>query len=367
VSGRVLAVCTGGGIGDLLAATPAMSALARTFGAPLTVLASPYAAPIIEGHHAVADILTDDGRARAGEIVETVRRREFTHAVVFWSTARVASIVHRAGIPIRVGQARRLYSWRYTTRVPVRTESGDVTSHWTDVQMDYARALGATPEPEDYRIAVRVRPEDDAEAAAVLARAGIEGGFIVLHAVRGLPLDGVRWPTQAFATIADALGEGLVSSMQRSALADLRAPLQGRPHMPIVLTGAASEADVVGAIGALMRSSHANVAGATSLRGLGALLARATLVVALDSGPAHIAAAVGTPTVAVFALKTDLPNRWRPLGPRVAVIEPSYPCPGCRKETCKTFDCYAALDPASVVAAAQKVLALEAVEFTRPT
>ena len=70
----------------------------------------------------------------------------------------------------------------------------------------------------------------------------------------------------------------------------------------------------------------------------------------------HIAAAVGTPTVGVFALRTDLPNRWAPLGEHVAVIEPSYPCPPwCRKETCRTFDCYRALDPIAIVAAARSV------------
>jgi ADP-heptose:LPS heptosyltransferase len=72
----------------------------------------------------------------------------------------------------------------------------------------------------------------------------------------------------------------------------------------------------------------------------------------------HIAAAVGAPTVGIFALRTDLPQRWRPLGPHVEVVGPDYPCPPfCRKETCRTFACYAALAPQRVVAAAKAVLA----------
>ncbi|MBV8222328.1 MAG: glycosyltransferase family 9 protein, partial [Candidatus Eremiobacteraeota bacterium] len=99
---------------------------------------------------------------------------------------------------------------------------------------------------------------------------------------------------------------------------------------------------------------HSVVAGQTTLRSLAAVLARADVVVALDSGPMHIAAAVGAPTVGIFALRTDLPMRWRPLGERVVVVEPTYPCPPwCRKETCKTFDCYRALDPSLIVAAAR--------------
>ncbi len=336
MSARILAVCTGGGVGDLLAATPAISAIARTFGAPLTVLASPSSAPIVVGHPAVSDVMTDDGQTPMKVIVENVRRHGFTHAVVFWSTARAAAIVHRARIPVRVGQSRRLYSWLYTIRVPVRTETGDVTSRWSDVQMDYARAIGAVAGERDFDIVIPIDADDERNADEALAAGGIAGRFVVFHAVRGMRLDGVRWPSASFAAIGDALARAFGA--------------------PVALTGTAAERGVIEEIASRMHARHANIAGTTTLRGLGALLKRAALVVALDSGPMHIAAAVGTPTVGIFALATDLPQRWRPLGPRVAVVEPSYPCPGCRKETCRTFDCYAALSPEAAISAAKTLL-----------
>ena len=333
---RVLAVCTGGGTGDLLAATPAMQAIRRHLGASLYVLCSPHSAPILDGHPAVDGVLVDDGTTHIDDVVRRVNALACTHAVVFWSTARVAAIVARAGIPVRVGQSRRLYSWRYTIRVPVRTESGDRTSHWTDVQMDYARALGAQPQPDDYRIIVPFTSADRDEAAAIIGRSAPGGRFVVLHAARGMRLDGVQWPVESFAAIGDALARAF--------------------DAPVLLTGSADEARVIARIAAAMRERGVAIAGETSLRGLAALLSRAAVVVALDSGPMHIAAAVGTPTVGVFALRTDLPNRWAPLGEHVAVIEPSYPCPPwCRKETCRTFDCYRALDPIAIVAAARSV------------
>lgn len=333
---RVLAVCSGGGLGDLLAATPAMCALQRRFGTKLSVLASAYAAPILDGHPAVSEIIIADslppGRAGAAAIAA----RRFTHAVVFWSSARVAALIQRARVPVRVGQSRRLYSWRYTKRVAVRTEAGDVTSHWTDVQMDYARALGAKPISEDFRIIVDVRERDAAEAQAVMQRYDIGPRFVVLHAARGMSLQNRRLPRASFAAIADFLGEALGAT--------------------VVLTGSAGEAEHVGGIGALMRRPSAVIAGATSIRGLAALLAKAAVVVALDSGPMHVAAAVGTPTVGIFALRSDLPDRWRPLGPRVALVLPSYPCPaGHRKENCPDFACYAALSPSAVVAKARQL------------
>jgi ADP-heptose:LPS heptosyltransferase len=107
-----------------------------------------------------------------------------------------------------------------------------------------------------------------------------------------------------------------------------------------------------------MESPHAAIAGRTTLMGLAAVLAGSSLVVALDSGPMHIAAALGVPTVGIFALRKDLPDRWRPLGPRVALVRPAYPCPPWhRKETCRSFACYANLSPQSVVAAARSLFA----------
>jgi ADP-heptose:LPS heptosyltransferase len=334
---NALAVCTGGGIGDLLAATPAINALHRHFGAPLTVLASPYAAPVLQDHPSVLDIMLDDGAASARSLSQRLRERAFSHAFVFWSTARVATAVRYAGIPERIGQARRLYSFCYTKRVKIRTETGDTTSHWTDVQMDYARAAGAQPLPQDYAIEVRLRPADVEQAESVLEAEKINGPFIVLHAARGLNLDRVDWPVTRFGAMGDALGREFGGQ--------------------VVLTGSASDAPTIFRIGAAMTVPRATIAGRTILMGLAAILDKAALVAALDSGPMHISAARGRPTVGIFALRTDLPDRWRPLGRRVAVVRPSYPCPVWhRKETCRTFDCYANLAPEAVVRAARSLL-----------
>jgi ADP-heptose:LPS heptosyltransferase len=347
MTAKLLAVCSGGGIGDLLAATPAIKAWCRHMEAPATVMASHYAAPVLQDQPWLTEVIVDDGSARERELAQRLRERSFTHAIVFWSTARVAGAIRRADIPVRIGQARRLYSWQYTTRVPVRTESGDETTHWTDVQMDYARAAGATPVPGDYAIDVRLRAENRLEAQRVLGAAGITDPFVVLHAARGIDLDRVAWPTAHFACIGDALATAF--------------------GMPVVLTGSSADARAIDAIAGAMQAKHADVAGRTSLMGLAALLARSSMTVALDSGPMHIAAALGVPTVGIFALRTDLPDRWRPLGPRTAIVRPSYPCPPWhRKETCRSFACYANLSPASIIDAAASLPARSSAPVTAP-
>jgi heptosyltransferase-1 len=348
MTNNVLAICTEGGVGDLLAASPAIHAIRRHFGEPVSVLASPYAAPVLQDDPSVRELLLDDAALTARELASLLKSRSYSHAIVFWSTARIASAARTAGIPVRVGQSKRLYSWMYTKQVPVRTESGDRTSHWTDVQMDYARALGIVSQPDDFDIDVRLRSADVAEADALIAGEGLGDRFAVLHATRGMALDRVQWPVKRFAEIADALGAAFSAK--------------------VALTGSAADAPIIGALGREMAGPHAVIAGRTSLMGLSALLKRATVVVALDSGPMHLAAALGVPTVGIFALRTDLPDRWRPLGPRVAVIRPSYPCPPWhRKETCRTFECYAHLDPTVIVDAARSVAAKDGRPIAMPT
>jgi ADP-heptose:LPS heptosyltransferase len=334
---RVLAACSRGGAGDLLAALPAVNALHRHFGVPVDVLATPYASSILFEQPSVGTILTDDGSEPAASLVERLRSLAYSHAVVFWSDPRISKALWQARIPVRVGQSRRLYSWRYTKRVGVRSESGDTHSHWTDIQMDYARALGATPIPTDFTVVVQTNAQDEREAEVLIARTVGDRPFIILHAARGITAHAARWPSAHFAAVGDALAGAL--------------------GVPVILTGDRKEALLAAQTLAAMRQPAYDASGATSLRGFAALARRAMVVVALDSGPMHIAASVGAPTVGIFALRTDLPDRWRPLGPRVELVLPSYPCPPlCRKETCRTFACYAALDAASVVAAARRVL-----------
>jgi len=344
---HILAICTEGGVGDLMAAEPAMRALHRHFGEKVSVLASAYAAPILQDLPFVRDAIVDDLTLGSRELGAALSRADYSHAVVFWSTARVAAAARAAGIPVRAGQSRRLYSWMYTKQVAVRTETGDTSSHWTDVQMDYARALGVVAQPDDFDPDVRLRDVDRAEAAALVASAALGDRFAVVHAARGITLDRVRWPVAAFAKIADAIAAEF--------------------DCAIALTGSQADATTISAIGHAMTARNAVVAGRTSLMALAALLARSVLVVALDSGPMHIAAALGIPTVGIFALRTDLPDRWRPLGPRVEIVRPDYPCPPWhRKETCKTFDCYAHLGPSAVLAAARSALGPDARPLRAP-
>ena len=148
-----------------------------------------------------------------------------------------------------------------------------------------------------------------------------------------------RWPVEVFACWARALREELGARL--------------------VLTGGPDEVDLVGSVASLAGVPVLNLAGRTDLPTLAALARRCAVFVCPDSGPMHLAAVLGTPTVGIYALDEDFPDRWAPLGAPARIVRPSGRCcpPGCRKATCPDFHCYRAVPTEQVVQAVRDLLA----------
>jgi ADP-heptose:LPS heptosyltransferase len=323
-SERALLVAAGGGIGDTLMAGVVAHALRSRF--------ERVEALVLPAHRSIAehDPAIDRVHVLASPIstAEGLRGAGFAAAVVTWATFVTAAVPALVRIPVRVGQARRLYSPLFTKRVNVRSERGDRTTHWTQILLDYARAIGC--DDPVARPAFVPTADDRAAAEALLRARGVEGPFAMLHPSRGLSAQRERWPAAGFIALARALRE--------------------RDGIPLLVTGTAADAPVSDAIA--HGAGAVSIAGATAIGTFAALAERARYVVAMDSGPMHVAAAVDAPTVGIFALQSDEPDRWAPLGSNTAVVRAVYPCPpGHRKETCPDFACVQHLDIAGILAA----------------
>jgi len=321
---RALLIAAGGGIGDTLLATVVAQALLTKYSA-VDALVLPEHRGVVERTPAIDAIHLFD--ASALTVGSRLRSQPYAASITTWATGATALAPFIAGIPARVGQARRLYSGLFTKRVVIRSELGDHTTHWTEILLDYARALGcdlAHPQPQFVPT-----DNDRREARALLAARGVSDPYIVLHPTRGLSAERARWPLTGLIALARTL----------------------RERGPVLVTGSAADAHIASGIAEHAGAGVESVAGAGDLGCFGALAAGARAVVAMDSGPMHIAAAVGAPTVGIFALQSDEPDRWAPRGPHVATVRATYPCrPGERKETCPDFACVANLDVAEVVA-----------------
>ncbi len=319
-----LVICTGGGIGDVLLATPVMRALRASYD-EVVALTAPAHREVLEHDPDLAEIWTDD--VPFARQVARIRARRFDASVTTWATARSAALPFFGGVGVRAGQARRAYSALFTRRVVVRSELGDRATHWTQILLDFARALGC--DTRDATPVFNVPAGARASSRQLLAARGVGDAYVVLHPTRGIAAARERWPVARLAELARALGAA--------------------EGVPVVVTGAGGDraiADAVAAAGGAI-----SIGGATTLGEFGAIAAGARAVVAMDSGPMHVAAATGAPTLGIFALQSDEPDRWAPLGPRTAVLRATYPCPpNHRKETCPDFACVAALDVPRILA-----------------
>jgi ADP-heptose:LPS heptosyltransferase len=329
---RALLYCAGGGIGDSLVASLVGRALHRRF-ARVDALTLRSHSALLERVPDLDSVMVDE---RSGEraLAKRLQREQYDACIVTWATARTARIPQLAAIPVRVGQARRFYSFRFTDRVVVRSERGDVTSHWSEILLDFARTIDCDTDDRQYRVVPT--PADEREADQLLPTAG---RFIILNPCNAVASARRSWPLEGWAALGRALYE--------------------RFGMQVVLTGSPGDAPIAEGIVRLADNERiVSVAGRTSVGGFGALAQRAAAYVGITTGSMHVAAAVGCPTVGIFPFQSDYPERWSPLGTRTAIVRASYPChKRDTKERCPDYACIAHLDGPRILAAAESLVA----------
>ena len=175
------------------------------------------------------------------------------------------------------------------------------------------------------------------EAGALLA--GRDRPLVAMHVAGGRPIK--QWETEHFATVARRLVETCGAT--------------------IVLTGGPGDAALIERIKLALPAGRVVDAGGSSLLTTGGILEQCDLLITGDTGPMHIAAAVGTPIVAIFG-PSD-PRRYAPRGPRDRVIRVDLPCAPCNRirlppARCsgRVPDCLALVTPDRVFDAAAAVL-----------
>jgi lipopolysaccharide heptosyltransferase II len=309
-------------LGDVVMSLPAVRALrVRYPQAHLTMLVLPFARGLLEGCPDLDDTLTLDTNAlrrplslaRAlPDLLRTLRdlRRRRFDVIVSLSGRTAGAVALLAGAPCRVGYAGEGYPFAFT--LPVPGYRFHRPAHEVEYDLALTRALGC-PEVER-RPRLVVPAWADAFVAGLLPQDGAP--LVALHpgATNG---SAKRWPTARWA----ALASELVGAGRRVALvgsAGDRALTQ-----PIARQATQSGAPPGAVLDLAGRTPH--------LLHLAALLARASALVSGDSGPVHIAVAVGCPVVELFG-PTD-PRTYGPLDPEAVVLRQPLPCSPCYDNT----------------------------------
>jgi heptosyltransferase-3 len=219
-------------------------------------------------------------------------------------TDRSALVTLLAPSPLRVGfaQRERLQRHRAYHHVSVWTEDDFSRLHSRDL---YLKALEEVGVPvTDRTVCARVSP-DEANAARARIQQVLPFGdrpLLMVHPGAGAPSK--CWPPSGFAAVCDAV--------QSAGLAQ------------VLLLGGPVEARAIAEIQAAARARIPVLTGALDARTLAAVLQAGDLLFCHDSGPMHVAAAVGTPVVALFGASS--PTQWGPLGAGHAVLRPPMPC-----------------------------------------
>jgi lipopolysaccharide heptosyltransferase I len=314
-------------LGDIIQTLPVLAALRRRYPrAHITWLVNRSYEPLLRGHPHLDDVLPfDRGAARHGlwratlayaRFLRDFRARRFDLVIDLQGLLRSGLFTAASGAARRVGlsSAREGATWFYTDIVPVADFNA---IHAVDRYWLVAQALGVGDGPIEFRLPVR-EPERlwAEEAMRDCPRPWLAFGVGSRWVTK-------RWPPEHFAALA------------RRA----QAAFGGT----VVFVGGKDEEELADATGSRLDGPWRNLSGRTTLPQLTALLARADVMVANDTGPLHLAAALGRPVVAPYTCTKVALNG--PFGQAHRAVETRVACAGSYVKKCSRLDCMAELTP----------------------
>jgi ADP-heptose:LPS heptosyltransferase len=276
-SGPRVLLCQPRWLGDVLLCTPAAHALRHALpAARIDFLTEPAGAAVLAGNDDLDGIRvlprSIPGRVR---MMAELRRAGYDAVVDFRSTGTTAAMAFASNAPLRIGTRGRGVRNRAYNHVLPR-EWGPVYIVLQKVRM--LAPLGVDSDRADRRLRIAIGDADRRRATAILEDTGIGRGNVVIAVSGASRIPQKRWGASHWARIADVLADA---------------------GARIILTHGPGEAGQVAEIARLMRSRPVSEYGTTTVRELAALFQRCALWVGNDGGPKHIAAAAGTPTLAV--------------------------------------------------------------------
>jgi ADP-heptose:LPS heptosyltransferase len=299
-------------IGDVVLTLPALQAL-HEWRPDLRIhmLVEPLSAPLLEGHRAIAEVIV---LRKFWETVRRLRQREFSIAFNMHGGPTSAFLTRLSGAPVRVCWAQRQFSSFYNVQVPIHFPvAGRMEMHTAEHRLQQLLYTGL---PEMPLPAAKVYVNTDAadRVRRKLAEQGIgpDQPYAVMRP--GASQANKRWPTKRFAAIAQWLREahGIAT---------------------VVNLGPGDEQIV-----AEVKQRFARLGIIVSdldLRGLVALLAGSSLFIGNDTGPTHIAAALGRKCVVIFGASDS--KVWSPWKTEYRLLENPFPCKQCPQGKCESL------------------------------
>lgn len=350
-------------IGDVVHTLPSLAALRQCYpAAHITWVVEEAAADLLAGHPALDRVIISRRKSwvkqlRNGRIasplrelrafLRELRERHYDLVIDFHGLLKSAVIVAASGGRRKLGydSLQELSGLFYNEKI-----HEDMGKHAVDRYLDFVNYLRCgsgdrepVPPARPPEFTLAIGEKERLNAAALLRRhagtlgieirdgeAGTVGAFVAINPVAFWETK--LWDDGRFAELGDRIRREL--------------------GIGVVITG--SDAERIERIVRRMETRAVNLGGQTSLRELACLYRQAALLVTTDSGPMHLAAAVGTPVIALFG-PTD-PVRTGPYGPGHRIIRGGMPCIPCFRKRCETGDCMRAITVETVFSAVKEIL-----------
>ena len=300
-------------LGDVVLLTPALAAVhAWRPDLRLSVLVEPAWRAVLEGNPAVSEILVARGFAATAL---ALRRKKFPLVFNQHGGPRSAFLTAATGAAARVCWKGKQFDFLYNVLAPDAVEFyGTLQVHTVEQRMTqfYWTGLPRGPIP---RAEVFAQGDARQRIGEFLAARGIAAGEPYAVIQPGGRYFTKRWAIEHFAELARWL-------------------MKSREIRPIVILGP-GERELAPAIGERF-GGEAVVLESLDLRLLVALIAGARMFVGNDAGPAHLAAAAGTPSAVIFGSSSSV--HWRPWNVAHRVVQNDFPCNPCKGDRCYEFD-----------------------------
>lgn len=336
-------------IGDVIHTLPALNAIRQHYpDARITWLVEEAAYDLVEGHEALNRVLVSKRKRwlkalrgpgcfkavkEAYNFLKELRDTRYDLILDFQALLKSGILIALAKGERKVGFGRGLEHMEHSyIFLNERIPAVDMEHHALSRGLMLLNALGIpTPEVE-YKLPLF--DNDYQKVDDLLRQSDFENPQQITAIHPAAKWATKLWSHHKFAQLADSLIEQFGSG--------------------IVFTGSPSDCSTLDDIVSKMRGRAANLAGETTLKVLAALYSRAQMVVSTDTGPMHLAAAVGTPVVALFG--PTAPWRTGPYGSVHQIVGADMECAPCFKRHCETTECMDQISVAQVLEAASKII-----------
>ena len=329
-------------LGDVLLSTPVIKALRQKFPQGyICMLVSPYTKDVLDGNPALDETITFDKDAKNSQgwlatlkLAKALRKKKFDLTIVLHPTTRMHLITFLAGIPKRLGYDRK-FGFLLTDRIKHAKQHGQ--KHESEYALDLIRYLGI--EPQDKSLFMPIKQESEKWVEILFRQVGIMDSdkLLVIHPAASCPSR--IWPGERYAQVADKLVQ--------------------QYGFKVIIVSGPKDIQKAEVVIKNMRIKALNLAGKTSISQLASLLRRCQLFISTDSGPMHVASALGVPVITIFGRSQAglSPQRWGPLGEKKRVLHKTVGCAICLAHNCqKDFACLKATTVEDVLKAAELIL-----------